>query len=232
MTRRRTPWRGALVAAAAASCLTACVQVPSAGPVVETTESVQPTPIENPDNNPPPPQPGMTPTEIVSGFFEAMTATPLQTSTAQLFLTSTGRSLWKPQQSVVAYGSLRSAARGGRRCTVRLRGADRVGAGGQWLGSLDSRRFADELPDAPGERRVADRRGSERAARPARVLRPDLPGRLALLLRPERPDPGPRGRAHAPGAAAHDRADAGPRARASGPRWPGSSAPSSRPGSP
>ena len=43
---------------------------------------MQPTPIENPDNNPPPPQPGMRPTEIVDGFLEAMTATPLQTSTA------------------------------------------------------------------------------------------------------------------------------------------------------
>ena len=50
---------------------------------------------------------------------------------------------------------------------VRLRGADRVGAGGQWLGRLGRGRFTDQLPDAPGERRVADRRGSERAARAA-----------------------------------------------------------------
>jgi hypothetical protein len=156
MTLRRTSWRGALVAAAAASCLTACVQVPSAGPVVETTESVQPTPVENPDNNPPPPQPGMTPTEIVSGFFEAMTATPLQTSTAQLFLTATGRSLWKPQHSVVAYGSL-GPPRGRTTVQVRLRGADRVGAGGQWLGGLtpSASRISFPMRRENGEWRIA-----------------------------------------------------------------------------
>jgi hypothetical protein len=136
VTTRRTAWRGALVGAAAAACLTACVQVPSAGPVVETKESVQPTPNQNPDNNPPPPQPGMTPTQIVNGFLEAMTATPLQTSTAQLFLTTTGRTLWEPQQSVVSYAALRPPPRGRTTVQVRLRGADRVGAGGQWMGRL------------------------------------------------------------------------------------------------
>ena len=124
---------------------------------METQESVQPTPLQNPDNNPPPPQPGMTPTEIVNGFFEAMTATPLQTSTAQLFLTTTGRTLWEPQQSVVAYESLRPPPRGRATVQVRLRGADRVGAAGQWLGRLSpaASRMSFPMRRENGEWRIA-----------------------------------------------------------------------------
>ena len=103
---------------------------------METTQSVQPPQIESPDNNPPPPQPGMTPTQIVNGFLEAMTATPLQTSTAQLFLTTTGKTLWEPQQSVVAYTACVRRREGGRPCRSVCGARSRVGAAGQWLGRL------------------------------------------------------------------------------------------------
>jgi hypothetical protein len=133
---RRTPWAAAVLAAVLGSGLTACVKVPSTGPVVSTQQSVQATQNQNPDNNPPPPRPGMVPSQIVSGFLDAMTATPLQTSTAQQFLTAAGRALWQPQQNVVAYDTLRAPPRGTTSVEVQLKGADRVGSAGQWLGRL------------------------------------------------------------------------------------------------
>ena len=133
---RRTSWPVAAVAALAGACLTACVQVPSDGKVVQFEESVQGAPGENPDNNPPPPQPGMSPAQIVTGFFEAMTATPLQTSAALRYLTLAGRSVWTPQRGVVSYTGLRPPPSGLKTVRVRLRGAERIGAAGQWLGPL------------------------------------------------------------------------------------------------
>ena len=47
---------------------------------------------------------------------------------------------------------------------------------------------------SPGRRRVADRRRARRAGRPDDVVRPGLPPGLALLHRPDRPDPGARNR--------------------------------------
>jgi hypothetical protein len=132
---RRTPWVVAAVMAAAGACLTACVQVPSNGPVVQTQQSVQASPNQNPDNNPPPPRAGMSPTEVVNGFLEAMTATPLQTSTAQQFLTTAGRALWQPR-SVIAYTGLLPQPRGSTTVNVGLRDADLVGPAGHWVGRL------------------------------------------------------------------------------------------------
>jgi hypothetical protein len=99
----------------------------------------------------------MSPTEVVDGFLEAMTATPLQTSTAQQFLTATGRALWEPHQSVVAYADLRPPPRGKTTVRVRLRGADRVGAGGQWLGRLGrtASRMSFPMRREDGEWRIA-----------------------------------------------------------------------------
>jgi hypothetical protein len=132
---RRTPWAAAALAALTAVSLTACVQVPTAGPVVQTKQSVETLPNQNPDNNPPPPRAGMSPTAIVNGFLDAMTATPLQTSTAQQFLTTAGRALWQPR-SVIAYDGLRPQPRGSTTVRVGLRDADLVGPAGRWVGRL------------------------------------------------------------------------------------------------
>jgi hypothetical protein len=155
---RRTPWAVAMLAVVVGSSLSACVQVPSTGPVIETQQSVQTSPNQNPDNNPPPPRAGMSPTQIVNGFLDAMTATPLQTSTAQQFLTTAGRALWQPQQNVVAYDTLRPPPRGRTSVEVRLRGADRVGAGGQWLGRLSpsASRLTFPMRLEDGEWRIAE----------------------------------------------------------------------------
>lgn len=132
------PWRAAattVMAVLAGACLTACVQVPDAGPVVKAREPAQGSPVDNPYNNPPPPARGATPEQIVTGFFDAMTATPLQTRAAQKYLLSTGN-LWQPQRSVITYSRLRTATRGDGRVVVRLAGGDLIGAAGQWQGRL------------------------------------------------------------------------------------------------
>jgi hypothetical protein len=154
---RRTREMAALVVAtAAAACLSSCVRVPDTGPVVETKQSAGAVPVQNPDNNPPPPQPGAAPADIVTGFLDAMTATPLRTGPALQFLTPSGQDLWKPQR-VVLYADHRPP-RGVGTVTVRLHGADQVGRAGQWLGRLGSQasRVSFPMRQQDGEWRIAE----------------------------------------------------------------------------
>ncbi len=133
--RRLTRAAASVATAAAVACLTACVQIPDHGAVVEVKEGPPAPPEEVPDFNPRPPQPGASPSAIVGGFLEAMEATPVQTNKALLFLTKEGQAVWSPQRAVVAYVG-HAPPSGHDTVTVRLHGADRVGAGGQWLGRL------------------------------------------------------------------------------------------------
>ena len=133
---RRTPWTAAMLAALAGACLAACAQVPDTGPIVEAKEPVQVAPIDNPYNNPPPPKPGASAADIVTGFLDAMTATPLQTLVARKYLTEAGQSVWQPKDSVVAYTALKPLPHGTATVQTRLRGADRIGPAGQWLGRV------------------------------------------------------------------------------------------------
>jgi len=132
---RRTSWAAAVAVLAAGACLAACARVPDGGPVVEAKEPDQTALIDNPYNNPPPPTPGASAADIVTGFLDAMTATPLQTRVARKYLTSAGQSVWEPERGVVAYTGLRPP-HGVATVRTRLRGADRIGPAGQWLGPV------------------------------------------------------------------------------------------------
>lgn len=101
---RRTTWAGLLAAAALA--LSGCVGMPSTGPVQESQSSADPDPTPGIAFDPLPPQPGETPTEIVSNFLEAMKATPLKTTDAQLFLTRDAQERWAPEQQILTYADL------------------------------------------------------------------------------------------------------------------------------
>jgi hypothetical protein len=153
---RRTPWTVAVLVAAGA-CLTACVQVPDHGPVVQAQNSVQDAPNDNPFNNPPPPPPGASSAAIVSGFLDAMTATPLQTRVAVKYLTHAAASSWKPQNGgVVAYAGLQPP-HGQSTVKVHLRGADHIGPAGQWLGPVGpaASRLTFPMRKESGEWRIA-----------------------------------------------------------------------------
>jgi hypothetical protein len=122
--------------------MAACAQVPHDGPVVEAQQREQPVQTQLQFFNPKGPEPGQSPTDVVNGFLVAMTATPLTIRTAQKFLSEQARAQWRPQR-VITYLD-RTAARGTTFVVVRLRGADEVGPGGQWKGSVP-----------PAERRLA-----------------------------------------------------------------------------
>jgi hypothetical protein len=122
------------VVALATGLLAACAQVPDHGPVVEAKERGQAVQTQLQYFNPKGPQPGQSPADIVTGYLVAMTATPLTTRTAQKFLSREARAQWRPQR-VVTYSD-HTVPRGTHHVVVRLRGADRVGAAGQWQGAV------------------------------------------------------------------------------------------------
>jgi hypothetical protein len=154
MTRARMA--GGVLALATVAALTSCVQVPDRGAVQDAQQPVRADQTQAPGNIPPPPRAGAEPAEIVSGFLDAMTATPLQTSSAKTFLSTQGQARWRPEERVITYGDL-SPVRGTHHVVVRLRGADQVGAGGQWQGSVPrpERRLDFPMVREEGQWRIA-----------------------------------------------------------------------------
>ena len=139
---RRAHTLGVLLALASAMVLTSCVRVPHEGAVVEA----QPPGLDDqaPESfayDPPPPQPHATPDDIVSGFLEAMRATPVRIGPAKAYLSSQAQQQWQPDQ-VLVYGG-RTTPVGSRNVVVDLRGTDRIGPDGRWRG-----------PIAPGASRI------------------------------------------------------------------------------
>jgi hypothetical protein len=155
MTSRSLPTRpiAAVVVAALAVILSSCVEVPREGPVVAARIG-----NENPAGpvyNPPPPTPGAQPAEIVAGFLEAMTATPLRPGPAKQFLTTQASGEWHPRRVLVF--NRHTTPFGHRHVEVRLRGADLIGANGRWRGrvSRDRARITFPMTHENGEWRIA-----------------------------------------------------------------------------
>jgi hypothetical protein len=153
-----TPSRRVLrlvLAVTVAATVTSCVGVPTDGPVVEAHQQGQNVPSRGTFNNPPPPSPGATQEEIMSGFLDAMTATPLSTRRAQEFLTTTAREQWRPVR-VLSYSGQRTHVRGSD-VVLRLLGAEQVGAVGQWQGRVPDRdaRITFPMVRQNGEWRIA-----------------------------------------------------------------------------
>ncbi len=67
---------------------TGCVQMPESGPVVGTGSEGRADEPPGVFIDPKPPAPGANPADIVTGFLDAMTATPIQTNAAKQFLTT------------------------------------------------------------------------------------------------------------------------------------------------
>ncbi|WP_203336843.1 LpqB family beta-propeller domain-containing protein [Nocardioides limicola] len=113
-----------------------CVQLPVSGPVVESPVEVE---ANGPDAVivPNPPQPGESPSAVVTGFLEAMQASPVQTSIARQFLSGRARSQWRPEQATVIYGQI-TPPTGAAEVQVTVRGAHRLDERGAWLGAVPS----------------------------------------------------------------------------------------------
>jgi Lipoprotein LpqB beta-propeller domain/Sporulation and spore germination len=144
------------LAVATSAGVTSCVRVPDNGPVVEANTRVQVEDAQAPFSRPRPPQPGARPNDIVSGFLEAMVATPLQTNGAAEYLTTQGRSVWHPDQ-VLSYTTEQVGTPRRDTVQVRLSGTERIGSRGQWLGRVPpgAARLTFPMEREDGEWRIA-----------------------------------------------------------------------------
>lgn len=136
--------------------LAACVRMPSSGPVVETEADGSLEERTGIFIDPKPPRAGALPAEVVAGFLDAMTATPIQTTTAQEFLTRDAQAAWDPGERTITYDEA-TQPRGSTTVRVRLRGAEYFDARGSHQGPLpaDERRLALPMQREDGEWRIA-----------------------------------------------------------------------------
>lgn len=159
MNRRARPrWAAAVVGLVAAALLSGCMQMPESGPVVETrsTGSLGDQPVINID--PRPPQVGASATEVVKGFLDAMTATPIQTTVAREFLAKDLSTSWDPQRRLITYTNASlPRLRGPEEVTVRLSQPHQLDSRLAWEGRLpkDERRLEFPVTMENGEFRIA-----------------------------------------------------------------------------
>ena len=114
---------------------TGCVGIPDEGPVVESQSDVDPSEELGYYNDPPPPTPGAPPTDIVQGFLDAQQAIPVQTNTAELFLTADEAATWQPERGTITYAAA-SFPQGSDQVAVDLDGANQIDARGSWRGPV------------------------------------------------------------------------------------------------
>lgn len=133
--------------------LAGCVRMPTEGPVVESQVDADADPVPGIYYDPRPPQPGQTPTEVVSGFLEAMKASPIKTSVARQFLTSAEQQSWAPESRIVTYAELESPE-GDTDVAVDLTDVNLYDERGAWTGAEARRGLRFELTTEDGEWRI------------------------------------------------------------------------------
>ena len=158
MSRRRAGFAAVLLLALALA-VSGCVRMPQSGPVVETQSGGALDDEPGIFIDPRPPQQGASAPEIVKGFLDAMTATPVQTNVAKQFLTKDAQASWNPESRTITYADASPPRpRGGAsRVSVTLTGADQLDARGAWRGRLP---HSDQVVEFPmtmenGEYRIA-----------------------------------------------------------------------------
>jgi hypothetical protein len=151
--------RRALVAMTTVAVMVAaagCVRMPESGPVVGAGSEGQADEPPGVFIDPKPPAPGANPADIVTGFLDAMTATPIQTNSAKQFLTRDAQAAWTPENETITYSEA-SPPRGGLRVSVDLGGARHLDGRGSYLGPLpaDERSLTFPMASEDGEWRIA-----------------------------------------------------------------------------
>jgi hypothetical protein len=157
VTRRRSRALAAL-AALVALVLSGCAGLPGSGPLHAGPSQPQPDDLGIIEYTPGGPKPGATRAEIVRGFLEAMTATPLSTFVARQFLTGEASSGWVPEQRTLVYGGYQ-LREDGRTIAVRMTDIVALDGRGEWLGDpSDGRGVTSDLTlvKERGEWRIAD----------------------------------------------------------------------------
>ncbi len=133
---------------------TACVRMPSEGPVTEVDSEASGTTTPGTyDYDPQPPQVGESPTEIVAGFLEAMKATPSRTNVASQYLTPGARQRWAPDEKIVTYAEFDDPV-GDQLVTVPLIGIEEYDSRGAWQQSSEGEVAYFDLALQDGEWRI------------------------------------------------------------------------------
>jgi hypothetical protein len=150
MTSRSTRLAGALCGVLLVS---ACVRMPSDGPVTEVRTDPTDTTAPGISFDPQPPQAGESATEIVLHFLEAMKARPSTTSVARQFLTADAQLRWTPERSIMTYDELGDPA-GELEVALSMVGLEKYDARGAWQGSKNEETVRFELTVEQGEWRI------------------------------------------------------------------------------
>lgn len=138
---------------------TACVRMPSEGPVTEVNSETSTGGGTGISYDPQPPQAGESASGIVASFLEAMKAKPSSANVAREFLTVEAQRRWTPEKSIVTYDELGDPV-GEQEVAMPMAGIEEYDARGAWQRSRaqEVKRFAmtiengewriDGLPDA------------------------------------------------------------------------------------
>lgn len=155
MNRRFLSLAAALALAVA---LSGCVSLPTSGPVVESGGTNRTDTRRASDIDARPPATGATRTEVITGFLDAMTAWPIQTSVAKQYLTGEAAAGWNPEQETVIYSDSLPVRETAGSVSVQLTAADRLDQIGAWRGAMakDELTLTFHLAIENGEFRIAD----------------------------------------------------------------------------
>lgn len=108
-----------------------CAALPEQGPVVRAGTQSPSSSAAPFDFNPPGPEPGATPAQIVSGYLRALQATPVTTRVAAEFLGPEATVGWRPDRRTIVYGSER-VRQHGNHVRVRLGNVFELDGDGRW----------------------------------------------------------------------------------------------------
>lgn len=143
--RGMPPVLALVVGLALALALAGCVRMPSQGPVVEMPPGEQDGPAAGTYYDPRPPSPDATREEVVSGFLEAMKATPIRTSVAAQYLSEQAQDSWSPQSGIITYSGV-GPVESGSDLTVELSDAQLYDDRGAWVRRLGPQASTLRLP--------------------------------------------------------------------------------------
>ena len=136
--------------------LSACVRMPTDGPVTEVQTSTVTAPRAPFDFDPKPPQPGESAPEIVTHFLEAMKARPITTSVARQFLSEEAQRDWRPDDAVVTYGEIGDPVGGDLTVQVPMSTINEYDDRGAWQRSRDGVTLQLGLTSEDGEWRISE----------------------------------------------------------------------------
>lgn len=136
--------------------LSACVRMPTDGPVTEVQTSTVTAPRAPFDFDPKPPQPGESASGIVTHFLEAMKARPITTSVARQFLSEEAQREWRPDDAVVTYGEIGDPVGGDLTVQVPMSTINEYDDRGAWQRSRDGVTLQLGLTSEDGEWRISE----------------------------------------------------------------------------